>query len=140
MSFDGSPENSTLLTCNGRPILKNSRNESPSRRKRFIYFVGIPPADQLQPKLHKREYTKPGDALPFRTPLHLPYGNRGKLAFRIQNYSTNSLMYTVWTGMLKSRTILFEYNERGHQTYRVLELSAETGQVQTIIEEKPHFS
>lgn len=34
-----------------------------------------------------------------------------------------------------SRSVTFEYNQRGHQVYRVLELSAETGAVRTLIEE-----
>lgn len=29
----------------------------------------------------------------------------------------------------------FEYNQRGHQVYRVLELSAETGKVRPLVEE-----
>jgi dipeptidyl aminopeptidase/acylaminoacyl peptidase len=32
--------------------------------------------------------------------------------------------------------VTFEFNERGHKTYRILELSAKTGQVRTLIEEK----
>ena len=35
-----------------------------------------------------------------------------------------------------SKAITFEYNERGHKVYRVLEVSAETAQVRTLIEEK----
>jgi dipeptidyl aminopeptidase/acylaminoacyl peptidase len=31
--------------------------------------------------------------------------------------------------------VTFEYNQRGHQIYRVLELSAETGKVRTLVEE-----
>ena len=34
-----------------------------------------------------------------------------------------------------SRAVTFEYNQRGHQLYRVLELSAETGNVRPLIEE-----
>ena len=34
-----------------------------------------------------------------------------------------------------SRTLTFTFNERGHKTYRLLELDAETGAVRTLIEE-----
>jgi dipeptidyl aminopeptidase/acylaminoacyl peptidase len=34
-----------------------------------------------------------------------------------------------------SKTVTFEFNERGHKTFRVLELSAESGRVRTLIEE-----
>ena len=35
-----------------------------------------------------------------------------------------------------SRTVTFDFNERGHKVFRLLELSAETGQVRTLIEER----
>ena len=35
-----------------------------------------------------------------------------------------------------SKAITFEYNERGHKVYRVLEMSATDGQVRTLIEER----
>ena len=34
-----------------------------------------------------------------------------------------------------SQAVTFEYNQRGHQVYRVLELSATTGKVRPLIEE-----
>ena len=45
--------------------------------------------------------------------------------------------YDLWTPAWDddSRAVTFEYNQRGHQAYRVLELSAETGKVRPIIDE-----
>ena len=34
-----------------------------------------------------------------------------------------------------SKSVVFEYNERGHKVYRILEMSAETGNIKTLIEE-----
>ena len=36
-----------------------------------------------------------------------------------------------------SRAVTFEYNQRGHEIYRVLELDATTGKTRTLIEEAP---
>ena len=44
------------------------------------------------------------------------------------------ISYPQWNS--DSKAITFEYNERGHKVYRVLEVSAETAQVRTLIEEK----
>ncbi len=102
--------------------------------KRFIYFVESSPKDQLQPKLHQREYAKPGDALPFRVPVifHVESGKEVKPTTDLfaQQYDVHGLEWHT-----DSRSLLFEYNQRGHQVYRVLELSAETGVVRPIIEE-----
>lgn len=102
--------------------------------KRYIYFVESSPKDQLQPKLHKREYAKPGDALPFRVPyiFHIETGEVKAPSTELfaSQYDVHGLDWHP-----DSRSLLFEYNQRGHQAYRVLELSAETGQVRPIIEE-----
>ena len=36
---------------------------------------------------------------------------------------------------IDGHTVIFEYNERGHKVYRVLEINVETGNVRTVIEE-----
>ncbi len=102
--------------------------------KRYIYFVESSPADQLQPKLQKREYTKPGDALPFRCPrvFDVDGGETKEPSTELFN-SQFDLRSLEWSA--NSKTVMFEYNQRGHQAFRVLELSAETGQVRTVINE-----
>ena len=48
-----SPDGKYILVCKRRPV-----------EKRYVYYVESSPSDQLQPKLHKQEYAKPGDELP----------------------------------------------------------------------------
>lgn len=103
--------------------------------KQYFYMIESSPPDQLQPKLHKREYAKPGDALPFSVP-HIFHVEDGKVIspsteLFASQYNLNRLE---WDN--ESRNLMFDFNQRGHQVYRVLELSAETGKVHTIIEEK----
>ena len=52
-----SPDSRKVVSCKIRPT-----------EKRYVYYVESSPADQLQPKLHKQEYAKPGDELPFKVP------------------------------------------------------------------------
>ncbi len=102
--------------------------------KQYFYFVESSPAGQLQPKLHKREYAKPGDALSFYHP-HIYHVEKGKMIKPATDLfpSQYNLGRMVWDQ--QSQTVLFDYNQRGHQVYRVLELSAETAQVRSVIEE-----
>ena len=103
--------------------------------KHYVYYVESSPANQLQPLLHKQEYAKPGDSLNYRVPVVVEVATG-----RVVEPSTElfSRQYYVsaprWDADGKHLT--FEYNERGHKTFRVLELSVETGQVCTLIEEK----
>lgn len=109
----------------------------PVAEKRFAYYVESSPADQLQPKLHKQEYCKPGDELPFKIPcIYEVETGRAILPATdlfAQQYAVHSLRWNA-----DSRAVTFEYNQRGHQVYRVLELSAETGHVRPLVEETSH--
>lgn len=119
-----SPDSRKVLSCRIRPV-----------QKRYVYYVESSPRDQLQPKLHQQEYAKPGDELPFKVPciFHVKTGQRciPETSLFAHQYS---LSYLRWDA--DSKSVTFEYNERGHKTYRVLELSAEDGKVRTLIEEK----
>ena len=118
-----SPDSKKVAACKIRPT-----------EKRYVYYVESSPADQLQPKLHKQEYAKPGDELPFKVPCIYEV-ETGKAI--IPSTELFARQYEVWGPVWDkdSRSITFEYNQRGHQVYRVLELSAETGRVRPIIEE-----
>lgn len=118
-----SPDSKKVVSCKIRPI-----------EKRYIYYVESSPKDQLQPKLHKQEYAKPGDELPFKIPCIYEVETGNGL---IPDTKLFAQQYDIsrpeWTS--DSQTVTFEYNQRGHQLYRVLELSASTGKVRPIIEE-----
>ena len=110
--------------------------------KRYVYYVeAMPLNDNLQvdygavvPMLHKQEYAKPGDSLNYRVPVVVELAT-GRVVrpttelFQHQYY----VSAPQWDG--NSRTLTFTFNERGHKTYRLLELDAETGVVRTLIEE-----
>ena len=88
----------------------------------------------MQPKLHKQEYAKPGDELPFKHPCVFEVESGRAIVPSIELFSRQyELRALRWSG--DSRTLTFEYNQRGHQVYRVLELSVADGSVPPIIEE-----
>lgn len=104
-------------------------------QKRYVYYVESSPADQLQPKLHKQEYAKPGDELAFKVPCIYGVENGKRLIPSTDLFSHQYEIYALqWNS--DSKGITFEYNERGHKVYRVLEVSAEDGSVRPLIEEK----
>lgn len=118
-----SPDSKKVAACKIRPV-----------EKRYVYYVESSPADQLQPKLHKQEYAKPGDELPFKIPcIYEVETGRSLLPDTRLFASQYELSGPKWNA--DSQAVTFEYNQRGHQVYRVLELSAETGEVRPLVEE-----
>ena len=118
-----SPDSKKLAACKIRPV-----------EKRYVHYVESSPADQLQPRLHTQEYAKPGDELPFKVPsiFHVESGEIIQPSTELFSHQY-ALHGPVWDA--DSRTVTFEYNQRGHQVYRVLELNAHTGEVRILIEE-----
>lgn len=136
LSFDGSegeyysgniqwsPDSKKLVTNKIRP-----------NKKHLIYFVRSSPEDQLQPKLESREYLKPGDALPVRRPQLFWVETKKQLSVDDALFNQQfSLSRLEWRK--DSRAFTFEYNQRGHQIYRILEVAATTGAVKPLIEER----
>lgn len=102
---------------------------------RKIYFVESSPDDQLQPKLQERDYLKPGDEVAFRSPQLFKVASGEHLPIPTTLFNSQfSLSNLKWQA--DSEAFTFEYNQRGHQVYRVLKVDAETGNVQNLIEEK----
>jgi len=118
-----SPDSKKVVSCKIRPI-----------EKRYVYYVESSPTDQLQPKLHKQEYAKPGDELRFKVPCIYDVEN-GKGIIPSTELFNQQFDITNIQWNKDSQAISFEYNQRGHQAYRVLELSANNGKVRPIVEE-----
>lgn len=117
-------DSKSVVSCRIRPV-----------EKRYVYYVESSPADQAQPKLHKQEYAKPGDELRFKVPCIFEVESGRRLIPSTELFSHQyELSGPMWNA--DSKAITFEYNERGHKVYRVLEMSAVDGSVRTLIEEK----
>lgn len=136
LSQDGTPGNyySSYIQWSPDSKLVAAFRIRPAQ-KRYVYYVESSPADQLQPKLHKQEYAKPGDELAFKVPCIYGVENGKRLIPLTDLFSHQYEIYALqWNS--DSKGITFEYNERGHKVYRVLEVSAEDGSVRPLIEEK----
>ncbi|QDH80374.1 prolyl oligopeptidase family serine peptidase [Echinicola soli] len=101
---------------------------------RKLTLISSSPDDQLQPKMETRDYPKPGDALPQKTPVLLNLNN-GQFYEVDQQLIPNQFNLSKINWRENSRAFTFEYNQRGHQVYRVLEVNAKNGTVKSIIEE-----
>ncbi len=103
--------------------------------KREVHYIESSPADQLQPKHSTRDYAKPGDALDIAQPTLFELET--KKQFVIENSlfpNPYSLTRAEWRK--DSRAFTFEYNQRGHQLYRVVEVDAATGKPRALITEE----
>lgn len=137
LSIDGTLSNYYSVYIKWSPDSKKvAANKIRPVQKRYVYYVESSPADQSQPKLHKQEYAKPGDELPFYIPCIFDV-ETGKATIPSTELFSNQ--YSLNGNEMKwnddSKAITFEYNQRGHQVYRILELSAETGKVRPLVEE-----
>ena len=103
-------------------------------QKRYVYYVESSPKSLLQPILHQQEYAKPGDELRFKVPCIFNVETGQAVIPSTELFDRQYDLYgPEWKE--DGKAVTFEYNERGHKTYRVLELDAETGKVRTLVEE-----
>lgn len=119
-----SPDGKYILVCKRRPV-----------EKRYVYYVESSPSDQLQPKLHKQEYAKPGDELPQHYPVIIEVAT-GKAVEADASLIDNQydLEWLQWSP--DGKYVTMEYNQRGHHLYQLLAMDAATGQLRTVVEEK----
>ncbi len=102
---------------------------------RVIQYVESSPADQLQPKYHTMEYAKPGDALDIERPVLFLAETGARLEVDDALFRNPYEMGDIaWRK--DGRAFTFEYNGRGHQVYRIVEVDAATGAARAVVEEK----
>jgi dipeptidyl aminopeptidase/acylaminoacyl peptidase len=102
--------------------------------RRLVHYVESSPRDQVQPKYSTRPYPKPGDVLDTRQPVIFDIASRQQ--FIVDNAlfpNAYDLRRPVWRD--DSRSFSFEYNERGHRVYRVIEVDATTGRARAAVSE-----
>ena len=101
----------------------------------YIYFVESSPSDQLQPKLQKRYYPKAGDALPISSPVLFDIGAKKQIPVDGTPFLNQFTLGNIrWHK--DNRSFTFEFNQRGHQRYQVVEVNAASGNCKVLIDEK----
>ncbi len=104
--------------------------------KREIHYIESSPADQLQPKQVSRPYSKPGDALDSNQPVIFDVASR-KTVVVSNALFPNAYTQTALLWRRDSRSVTFEYNQRGHQVFRVVSIDASTGTARAVVSEEP---
>jgi len=124
-SFVWSPDSKALAAYRVRPGYR-----------RFVHYVESSPEDQLQPRHWTLQYAKPGDALDLEQPVifHVEPARQLRVADDLFP-NPYTLSRAVWRK--DGRAVTFEYNQRGHQAYRVIEVDAATGRARAVISEEP---
>ncbi len=99
--------------------------------RRMVRYVESSPTDQLQPKTFERYYQKPGDVLDLQQPSFFDVVTKHETTVDNALFDNPyDLSRIEWRK--DSRAFTFEYNQRGHQLYRIVEVSATTGTARAV--------
>ncbi len=102
---------------------------------REVHYIDSSPGDQIQPKHMTISYRKPGDALDVAYPALFDFATRREIEIdRTLFPNPYNITPPVW--WKDGRGFTFEYNQRGHQVYRVIEVDAQTGKTRSLIDEQ----
>jgi len=103
--------------------------------RREVHYIQSSPEDQLQPKHSTLLYNKPGDVLDVGTPAVFDVQTHNEIIVDRALFP-NAYNVTPLVWYADGRALTFEYNQRGHQVYRVIEIDAATGATRAIIDER----
>ena len=104
--------------------------------RRLVHYVESSPEDQLQPKHSTRFYAKPGDVLDLEQPVIFTIESKQALAVDNALFPNPfDLSRLEWRK--DSSALTFEYNQRGHEVFRIIEANAATGAARAVISEEP---
>ncbi|HTI04913.1 MAG TPA: DPP IV N-terminal domain-containing protein [Gemmatimonadales bacterium] len=125
MSIRWSPDSRKLVAYRRRPGYN-----------RLVHYVLSSPADQLQPKDTSIFYRKPGDVLDFIQPVVVDVSEHKTIVVDNALFP-NAYQISQAAWRKDSHAFTFEYNQRGHQIYRVIEVDAASGAARTLVSEEP---
>jgi dipeptidyl aminopeptidase/acylaminoacyl peptidase len=104
--------------------------------RRLVHYVSSSPEDQLQPEHWVMQYAKPGDQLDLEVPVLFDIRSQKQIAIDARLFpNPYDMSDLVWRK--DSRAFSFEYNQRGHQVFRVIEVDAQSGAARAVISEEP---
>ena len=147
LSYDGSEGNYyTLRSVAWSPDSKKlAAYHTRPGFDRQVHYIESSPEDQVQPKHFTTStlpraaiggmYRKPGDALDIAYPVLFDVASKKEIEIDHALFpNPYDITAPVW--WKDSRAFTFEYNQRGHQAYRVIEVDAQTGKTRTVIDEQ----
>ncbi|MCA9167450.1 MAG: prolyl oligopeptidase family serine peptidase, partial [Planctomycetales bacterium] len=106
--------------------------------KHPVYLIESAPKDQLQPRLHELDYTKPGDRIAHARPRLFHVDAKG-WATRVE--IAEALFPNPWSlsdvrWQADGSRFTFLYNERGHQLLRIVVVDGDTGEAAALLDER----
>jgi dipeptidyl aminopeptidase/acylaminoacyl peptidase len=118
-----SPDSSRFVAMRTRPAEQHT-----------VHQIESSPRDQLQPKLHRFDYLKPGDRIAQSNPCLFEVANAKQIPVNDDLFANPwSLDDIRWSG--DSRRFMLRFNQRGHQVLRIVAVAGDTGEAGTIVEE-----
>jgi dipeptidyl aminopeptidase/acylaminoacyl peptidase len=124
MSIRWSPDSKRLVAYRRRPGYT-----------RLVHYVLTSPRDQLQPRDTSIFYRKPGDVLDVVRPVLIDVdARRATVVDNALFPNAYQISQAVWRQ--DGRGFTFEYNQRGHQVYRIIEVDAATGEPRAVVSEE----
>ncbi|MDD2563262.1 MAG: DPP IV N-terminal domain-containing protein [Salinivirgaceae bacterium] len=137
LSFDGT-ENLFYSQINWSPDSKKIAAIQTLEAKRHrIPLLESAPTDQKQPKLQWRDYYKPGDVIPVNRPTLFNIEQKTKIEIDTKEFANPyQLFFRKWSN--DSGWFSFDFNQRGHQTYQIVNVDAQNGSVSIVVNE--HFN
>ncbi len=106
--------------------------------RHLVTIVESSPRDQLQPKLQTYDYFKPGDALPQVQPVLIRVAGKSAKVISddlfTNNFTPGGELNFRWSP--RGDEFYFDYNQRGHQLYRILAVNSTNGAVRTVVAER----
>lgn len=102
--------------------------------RREVVRVISSPKDQVQPKIDIQLYPKPGDAIDIDRPVLFDVTTKKQTHIPYDLFS-NPLRLRDLTWRKDSKGLRFEYDQRGHQVYRLIEADAATGKTRVVAED-----
>lgn len=137
LSFDGSDGDyySSLLRWSPDASFL-AVNQIRPHTVRNMYLLESSPREQLQPILHTYEYLRPGDALPVRKPTLFCISSLELIPLDTRAFEELQFRIGAPAWWEDSRGFTFDFNQRGHQAYQLVEVAAPSGEVRVLIDER----
>ena len=135
LSTDGTPEDRYVKRWRWSPDSRYLMvvKEEPAD-KRIVYVVNSVPDGEFQPRLISYPYLKPGDKIARPRPVLFDTRKRKRIEIPETLFAQPwSISNFSWSA--DGKRFRFLYNERGHQTLRLVELDAGRGAARAIIDE-----
>ena len=104
--------------------------------ERRVTIIDSAPDKQFQPRTDSYFYLKPGDRVPIDRPTLFDITTQKKIELS-HDLAPNPFGIQGVRWKRDGSAFTYEYNQRGHQVYRVIEVNAKTGESRAIISEEP---